>query len=99
MLDEKNRAAIAESIDNFRAFRSWGYPREPRTWLPRLRQDKGHRALVAGFLEAEPDAAGMILFGACSLAHVERRMTASMLDAWARGVTSLRTPLAAPVAA
>ncbi|MBS0525203.1 MAG: bi-domain-containing oxidoreductase [Proteobacteria bacterium] len=39
-------------IDNFRAFRSWGFSPQPRAWLPRLLQDKGHRALVTAFVEA-----------------------------------------------
>ena len=39
--------------------------------------------LVAGLLEAEPKAGGAILFGARALMEVERRMTVSMLDAWA----------------
>ena len=55
--------------------------------------------LVDGFLEAEPDAGGMILFGARALMDVERRMAATMLDAWDRDATSLRAPIPSPVPA
>jgi hypothetical protein len=55
--------------------------------------------LVAGLLEAEPDAGGAVLFGARALMEVERRMTVSMLDAWARNDTALRQPLPRQLAA
>jgi Iron-containing redox enzyme len=49
--------------------------------------------LVAGLLDTDPDAGGAVLFGARALMEVERRMTATMLDAWARDDTSLRARL------
>ena len=55
--------------------------------------------LVAGLLDAEPDAGGAVLFGARALMEVERRMTATMLDAWARDDTSLRERLPQQLAA
>jgi hypothetical protein len=55
--------------------------------------------LVAGLLEAEPDAGGAVLFGARALMEVERRMTVSMLDAWARDDTALLEPLPRQLAA
>jgi hypothetical protein len=55
--------------------------------------------LVAGLLEAEPDAGGAVLFGARALMEVERRMTNSMLDAWARNDTALLERLPQQLAA
>ena len=37
--------------------------------------------LVSGLLESDPDAGGMILFGARALAELERRLTRSLLHA------------------
>ena len=49
--------------------------------------------LVAGFLEAEPQAAGTVMFGARALIEVERRMADALLTAWARNTTALLVPL------
>jgi hypothetical protein len=57
------------------------------------------RELVAGLLDSEPDAGGAVIFGARALMEVERRMTATMLDAWARNATSLRERLPRQLAA
>lgn len=48
------------------------------------------RDLVCGLLEAEPDIAGEVVHGARVLAAVEGAFTDRVLDAWKRGVTSLR---------
>jgi hypothetical protein len=55
--------------------------------------------LVAGLLEAEPDAGRDVIFGARALMEVERRMTATMLDAWSHNTTSLREALPQQLAA
>jgi hypothetical protein len=55
--------------------------------------------LVAGFLESEPSAAGTVLFGARALMEVERRFAESLRGSWSAGVTSLRAPLSARLAA
>jgi hypothetical protein len=55
--------------------------------------------LVAGLLESEPAAGGLVLFGARALMEVEGRMTQALLDAWDRGESSLLAPLDAPRAA
>lgn len=47
--------------------------------------------LVAGLLEDEPILGGEIVFGARALDAVERAFTAHLLDAWDRGVSSLRS--------
>ena len=49
--------------------------------------------LVAGMLDDEPASAGMILFGARALAHVERRFAEHLLEAWHHDRTSLRSPI------
>jgi hypothetical protein len=56
------------------------------TWHERLAQDE----LVDGLLDTEPDAGGMILFGARALTEIERRMAHELLSAWDAGVSSLR---------
>jgi hypothetical protein len=55
--------------------------------------------LVSGLLEAEPNAGEAVIFGARALMEVERRMTATMLDAWSRNTTSLRERLPHQLAA
>lgn len=55
--------------------------------------------LVAGFLEREPSAGGMVLFGAQALMEVERRMSTHLLDSWSHERTSLLAPLTARHAA
>ena len=47
--------------------------------------------MVAGLLEEEPFLAGEVVFGARALAAVEGLFTASLLDAWAKGATALRS--------
>ncbi len=47
--------------------------------------------LASGFLEAEPDRARDLVFGAAALSLVERRFTDHLLSAWAEGRSSLRT--------
>jgi hypothetical protein len=47
------------------------------------------RDLAAGFVEAEPDLAGDVVFGARALMAVEGRFARALLDAWAAGRSSL----------
>jgi hypothetical protein len=47
--------------------------------------------MVGGLLEAEPDLAASVLFGARALGMIEGRFSAQLLDAWQRGQSSLRT--------
>jgi hypothetical protein len=49
--------------------------------------------LAAGLVLQQPALAGDVLFGAQALMAVEERFTRHLLDAWARGESSLRTPL------
>lgn len=62
---------------------------EADTWHEHVAQHD----LVSGLLEAEPNVGGTLIFGARALMEVERRMTATMLDAWSRNDTSLRQRL------
>ena len=55
--------------------------------------------LAGGFVRAEPSLAGDVLWGARTLAALESRWGASLLEAWEEGRTSLLAPLAAPTAA
>jgi hypothetical protein len=48
--------------------------------------------LVGGLLEAEPDQAGAVLFGARAVAFVERVFAEHVVSAWRRDRTSLWTP-------
>jgi hypothetical protein len=48
--------------------------------------------LVGGLLETEPDQAGAVLFGAKSVAFVERIFADHVVSAWGRDRTSLWTP-------
>ena len=57
------------------------------------------RELVGGLLEPEPDAGGLVLFGARALMAVEQRMAGSMIDAWTDDTTALLAPLPASLAA
>jgi hypothetical protein len=57
------------------------------------------RELVGGLLEPEPDAGGLVLFGARALMAVEQRMAESMIDAWTDDTTALLAPLPASLAA
>jgi hypothetical protein len=50
--------------------------------------------LAGGLIRQEPALAGDILWGARCLARVEADWAAHLLDAWAEGRSSLRTPLA-----
>jgi hypothetical protein len=47
--------------------------------------------MVGGLLEAEPDLAASVLFGARALGMIEGRFSAQLLHAWQRGQSSLRT--------
>jgi hypothetical protein len=47
------------------------------------------RDLAAGFVEAEPDRAADVAFGARALMAVEERFARALLDAWAAGRSSL----------
>jgi hypothetical protein len=47
------------------------------------------RDLAAGFIEAEPDRAADVAFGARALMAVEGRFARALLDAWAEGRSSL----------
>ena len=49
--------------------------------------------LAGGLARAEPEVAPDILWGARCLVELEGRWTRHLLDAWARGETSLRAPL------
>jgi hypothetical protein len=53
----------------------------------------GLHDLVAGLVDQEPFLGGEVVFGARSLAEVERQMARHLLEAWAAGRTSLRIPL------
>jgi hypothetical protein len=60
-----------------------------------VQADAVHEAIAAvdlagGLARAEPAIAGDILWGASALAVLERRWAQSLLDAWARGESSLR---------
>lgn len=59
-------------------------------WHEKVAQEE----LVAGLLESEPSAGGMILFGARALAEVERRLTNALLEAWCQSRSSLLTTAA-----
>jgi Iron-containing redox enzyme len=48
--------------------------------------------LVGGLLEAEPDQAGAVLFGARAVEFVERVFADHVVSAWRNNRTSLRTP-------
>jgi hypothetical protein len=47
------------------------------------------RDLIDGFLEAEPDVAPEISFGAAALTHVEAALSSHLLDSWTAKRTSL----------
>jgi hypothetical protein len=47
------------------------------------------RDLAAGFVEAEPDRAADVAFGARALMAVEERFARALLDAWGAGRSSL----------
>ena len=49
--------------------------------------------LAGGLARSEPALAADILWGAHALLAVEGRWSAALLDAWARGESSLRRPL------
>ena len=53
------------------------------------------KALAGALAAAEPELAGDILFGARALMHVEGRFARHLLDSWAAGRSSLRSPLPA----
>ena len=55
--------------------------------------------LAGGLARQEPALAGQIVWGARALAFVEGRWAGALLDAWAEGRTSLRTPLREPATA
>ena len=48
--------------------------------------------LVGGLLEAEPDQAGAVLFGARAVEFVERVFADHVVSAWRNNLTSLWTP-------
>ena len=48
--------------------------------------------MVAGLIEAEPDLAGDVVFGASALQSVEAALSGSLLSCWAGGRSSLRRP-------
>jgi hypothetical protein len=68
---------------------------EADAWHEQIAQHE----LVSGLLEAEPNAGGDVLFGARALMEVERRMSTTMLDAWARDDTALLERLPRQLAA
>ena len=55
--------------------------------------------LAGGLARLEPALTGDILWGARALIEVEGRWARGLLDSWAAGRSSLRRPLAAPLAA
>ena len=66
--------------------------------------DAVHEAIAAvdlagGLADAEPHVRDDVLWGAAVLVEIDARWAASLLEAWERGETSLRTPLAEPAAA
>ena len=55
--------------------------------------------LAGGLVRQEPALAGDVLWGARTLAALEARWAAYLLDAWSEGRSSLRLPLAEPATA
>jgi hypothetical protein len=55
--------------------------------------------LAGGLVEAEPQLAGDLLWGARTLAAIEARWGTELLGAWEEGRSSLRIPLAQPTTA
>jgi hypothetical protein len=55
--------------------------------------------LAGGLVRQEPALAGDLLWGARTLAAIEARWAAELLEAWQEGRSSLRIPLAEPTAA
>lgn len=49
--------------------------------------------LIGGFVEAHPDEAAEVLFGAAALMAVERAFAEHLIACWESGTTSLRKPL------
>lgn len=82
-----------------RALARLGVPREARTFYDvHVVADEEHgrlalAELVGGFLEDQPAAGREVAFGAAALSHVEAAFTEHLLSCWARGDSSLRTPL------
>ena len=65
--------------------------------------DAVHEAIAAvdlagGFARAEPELASDVLWGARALVELEARWARTLLDAWERGESSLRRPLASTAA-
>jgi hypothetical protein len=49
--------------------------------------------LISGFVEAHPDEAREVLFGAAALMAVERTFAEHLISGWEAGLSTLRTPL------
>ena len=75
--------------------RRLGLPEEARRFYDvhvvadAVHQVVASRDLAAGFVEAEPELAGDVIFGARALMAVEERFARALLDAWAAGRSSL----------
>jgi hypothetical protein len=79
-------------------------PAATRFFDEHVEADAVHEAVAAvdlagGLARQEPELARDILWGAQALVALERRWAESLLDAWARGASSLRLPLDAAAAA
>jgi len=73
-------------------------PRARRFYDVHVDVDASHErlaaeAMAAGLVADQPALSGDVLFGAAAANAVEGRFAASLLDAWADGRTSLRSPL------
>jgi hypothetical protein len=82
-----------------RALARLGAPREARAFYDvHVVADEEHgplalAELVGGFLADQPAAGREVAFGAAALSFVEAAFTEHVLSCWARGDSSLRTPL------
>jgi len=96
---------MTSSIPNRRygnALRRLGFGREATHFYDEhVEADAVHENIAAwdlagGLAAAEPEVAPDILFGARALLQVEARWASHLMDAWERGETSLREPVAVP---
>ncbi len=96
---------MTSSIPNRRygnALRRLGFDREATHFYDEhVEADAVHENIAAwdlagGLAADEPEVAADILFGARALLQVEARWATHLMEAWDRGETSLRTPVAVP---
>jgi hypothetical protein len=79
------------------ALRRLGVPEAAPFYDVHVLADEHHQQvalddLVDGFVRSEPELAADVVFGAAALTAVEGRLTERLLDAWAAGRSSLRSP-------